>query len=377
MIPLAAALVALSAFSNAANLSGPTAAPGENCAEALVLAAAKTNVAKHFGNAAESRGECAYGVRTSLQLSGVGGLTGGIGNAIDYVKNLPNYGFVVTSMTDPRTAVPGSVIVLAGPDSPRYLATGKFGTPPGNWLGHVTIKGDDGYYYTDARTVEPAIGWENGVDVEDIRTVAGIFVPGAALVSQYAGKCPKSSQEGTALSPADLPAIFHPFKVPASAGGQTACANCGDLEDAAKGFQGLDYRNDADRRAGYRLTSPLIQQFQKFSSLDPASPDRIAVFRALLATLREAAPYDGEGRLTQMLAQAIGADPALRSEYDDYVGSLGDADCKTQRLTAAVDLAVCMKNLGMVGQDFVGETPAGAADSCRGSFDFLTCLQAR
>jgi hypothetical protein len=333
-----AAIIAASACPAVRAVDGAVAAPAaaESCAESLILAAAKTNVAKNFNDAPESGGQCAYGVRTSLQLSGVGGITGGIGNAIDYLKSLPPYGFVATGALDPNTAVPGSVIVFQGPDSASYLATGKYGTPAGDWLGHVTIKGDDGYYYTDARTVEPAVGWENGADVEDVRTVAGIFVPNAALTAQYASACP-------APPPAPGPSVA----------------------------------NTDDRIAGHRQASAAVQQFRDFSKMDPGSPDRLAAFQGLLAAIREAAPYDAEGRLSQMLAQAISGDAALRSAYDAYVKSLGAPDCKTRQLTTSVDHSLCIDSLGIKGQDFAGSTPINAAKACADTFDYQSCMSGR
>jgi hypothetical protein len=357
------ALAAATAFGARALAAESRLAPGENCAEVLILAAAKTNVAKNFHNAPESGGQCAYGVRTSLQSSGVGGITGGIGNAIDFLKSLPAYGFVEVAATDPNKAIPGSVIVFAGPDSASYLATGKYGAPPGNWLGHVTIKGDDGFYYTDARTAEAAIGWEKGVDVERIRTVAGIFVPSAALAAKYADQCPKSAPAETAARGTAVP----------SPAPRARAA----VAQSAQDFSTLDYRNEDDRRTGYRLTTPVVLQFQNFLALAPSAPDRVPLFQELLVTLREAGPYDGEGRLTQMLAQTVDADAALRSVYDEYVRSLGAPDCKTRRLTADVDRALCLKSIGLVGQDFSGRTPINAAAACAAPFDYLSCVQGR
>lgn len=163
--------------------------PAENCAEILILEAAKLNVAENFGNSSVSHGECALGVRTSLQRSKVGAVVGGLGNAIDFVDKLQVHGFIDSGILDPRMAPAGAVIVFAGPLSDKYLKNGKFGKPPGDWLGHVTIKGDDGRYYTDGRTHEPALGWVNGRNDQGIRNVVGIFVPNAALIKQFEQSC--------------------------------------------------------------------------------------------------------------------------------------------------------------------------------------------
>lgn len=321
---LAAALAAV-----AAGYPAFAQAPAdETCAESLILAAAKNNVAARFHNAPESGGRCAFGVRTSLQLSGVGGVKDGLGNAVDYLNSLPPHGFVDSGVRDPNTAPPGSVVVFAGPYSPQYLADGRYGVPAGNWLGHVTIKGDDGYYYTDGRTVEPALGWEKGVDVSDIRVVAGVFVPGPALTAAYAGACPK-------------PTVF--------AGTVAAESNA--------------------RLSGHRRAWDVARRLSLALAMKPGSAARSASFLDLLPDARRAMAYDAESALAQSLARAIRDDADLRAAYDGYVRSLGGPDCATQRLTRAVARAACLDG---AGQDEPGLS-GGSARDCPEPFDVKRC----
>lgn len=160
-----------------------------NCAKTTILVAAKKNVAAVFGNRPVSRGKCALGVRLSLQKSGVGGIEDGLGNAIDYLAKLKQHGYVDSGLKDVTKAPAGAVLVFGGPKTSSYLRTGRYGRPPGNWVGHVTIKGGDGFYYTDGRTREPAVGWKKNVDVENIRPLYAIMVPGKELVRKYADQC--------------------------------------------------------------------------------------------------------------------------------------------------------------------------------------------
>lgn len=160
-----------------------------NCAETIIVNAAKKTVANLFKNRSLSGGRCALGVRESLQKSQVGDIEGSLGNAADYLETLKKHGFVDSGLRDPNIAPAGAVIIFEGPKSQAYFKNGKFGHPAGSWLGHVTIKGGDGFYYTDGRTKEPAIGWSHGKNVEHIRNVAGIYVPNAALISEYKSKC--------------------------------------------------------------------------------------------------------------------------------------------------------------------------------------------
>lgn len=321
-------LAAALAFVAAARPAFAQAPAAPTCAESLILAAAKKNVAARFHNAPESGGQCAFGVRTSLQLSGVGGVNTGLGNAIDYVNSLPPRGFVDSGVRDPNAALPGSVVVFAGPYSPQYLADGRYGVPAGNWLGHVTIKGDDGYYYTDGRTVEPALGWDKGLNIEKIRVVAGVFVPGPALTAAYAGACP--------APPAHMGAVA--------------------VESRA-------------RRDGHRLAWDVARRLDRALAFKVGSAERSAKFLGLLPDARRALAYDAEGALAQSLARAIRDDADLRAAYNGYVRSLGGPDCATQLLTRSVARAQCLDG---AGQDEPGLS-GGSARDCPEPFDAGRC----
>lgn len=160
-----------------------------SCARQTVLVTAKATVKKIYGNRPNSGGYCATGVRQILVASHVGGVTGGIGNAIDYMYNLKDYGYVDTGIRDVTKAPAGSILVFNGPNTALYLKNGTMKRPYGNYVGHVAVKGDDGFYYTDGRTAEPAIGWSGDKNVSKMRNLVGVFVPGEALVKQWSGKC--------------------------------------------------------------------------------------------------------------------------------------------------------------------------------------------
>src|SRR6185437_4987675 len=72
----------------------------------------------------------------------------------------------------------GAVLVFRGPYTDDYLKTGvvpplgqRHGHPVGDWVGHITVKGDfnhaDKWYYTDGRTTAPAIQG---------RTLVGVYM---------------------------------------------------------------------------------------------------------------------------------------------------------------------------------------------------------
>jgi|GEM_PF-2607917 uncharacterized protein YgiM (DUF1202 family) len=159
----------------------------EQCYAGVILKNAKEVVRKQFKNRSHSGGICATGVKLSLRAAGVTS-RGSLGDAITYYKKnsttpgtLSELGFVneISKYKTAAKAPPGSVLVFSGPYTDKFLKNpwhyygkgGKLirrhGGTAGSYVGHVTIKGDDGRYYTDGRTKSPAIA---------NRKLVGIFV---------------------------------------------------------------------------------------------------------------------------------------------------------------------------------------------------------
>lgn len=170
---------------------------------------AKQVVRNSFGNRGRSRGQCAYGVRLILDKARYKNNIGaGVGEgAYDYqgLGHLKRYGFrdilpdimkeknysqrELFKMLSTSKIPQGAVIIFKGPRTDEYARKGfrhQTRRPLGQWYGHITVSGemlrDDyvsvkkgrykktqpaRYFYTDGRTVEPAIAK---------RYVSGIFV---------------------------------------------------------------------------------------------------------------------------------------------------------------------------------------------------------
>lgn len=351
-----------------------------SCAEHLILTAAKKHVASEYKNRPNSGGYCALGVRKSLQLSKVGKITGGLGNAIDYVRTLPPKGFIDNRKRDPKTAPPGSVIVFSGPKTAEYLRTGKFGRPAGDWVGHVTIKGDDGYYYTDGRTAEAAIGWVRDRNVRKKRNVAAIFVPGPELVAAHASKCFTFTNELAenmkmrslflASVIASATSAWAEAKPMTSKDGDAAVRITGDL-------QKLSFLSKSDQEKGRHAVVPALEELEKFMKLPKDDPRRIERLEAIVNLAREVVPYDVEGQLAQSLAKELMADRTLRGGFERMMDSMRSQlaskvdRCKTEALNALIQETFCHESSGIKGQDYEGEGPA---ESCTQAFNYEQCL---
>ncbi len=146
------------------------------CYSKIILSTAKTKVAKWYGNRGHSVGDCAKGVRSILGAAGFNPL-GALGDAYHFKRDgkLKALGFkdIYYPGMRPDQAPPGAVLVFRGDFTlstngvlpPRRK---RRGMGAGNWVGHVTIKGDDGFYYTDGRTRSPAV---------PRRYLVGVYVP--------------------------------------------------------------------------------------------------------------------------------------------------------------------------------------------------------
>lgn len=153
-----------------AQASGSTRGGGNACVRNEILKSAKSVVRRTFGNRPASKGKCALGVRLILDHAGVNNGVG-LGHAIDYHAKgvMKRKGFVnKIGQYNAQNAPPGAILVFKGPNTASYLRNGRMSRPYGNYVGHVTVKGDDGRYYTDGRTVAPAIA---------NRTLVGVYVP--------------------------------------------------------------------------------------------------------------------------------------------------------------------------------------------------------
>lgn len=120
-----------------------------------------------FASRTSSGGKCALGVRMILGNAGMSRKGEVLGNAIEYADrkdlgvsnaqdgSLRKLGFRKLEGFTAQTAPAGAVLVYGGPRSKDYMA-GKIGSDDtGTTLGHVTIKGRDGFY-TDGKTTNPA-----------------------------------------------------------------------------------------------------------------------------------------------------------------------------------------------------------------------------
>lgn len=148
----------------------------EACYRNQLLSVAKVKVAAWYGNRGYSAGFCATGVRQIMTAAGMNPI-GKLGDAYHWKRDgkLKQLGFkdIYYPGMRPDQAPPGAILIFRGPKTletngrlpPRRK---RRGLGAGNWVGHVTIAGGNGYYYTDGRTIDPAV--RN-------RFLAGVFVP--------------------------------------------------------------------------------------------------------------------------------------------------------------------------------------------------------
>jgi hypothetical protein len=120
-----------------------------------------------FAGRTHSGGQCARGVRMILSNAGMSKKGQSLGNAIEYASgrdvgvgnrgdgSLKRLGFRKLEGYTAATAPAGAVLVFGGPKSKDYMAGRVSSDGTGTTLGHVTIKGRDGYY-TDGKTTNAA-----------------------------------------------------------------------------------------------------------------------------------------------------------------------------------------------------------------------------
>lgn len=141
-----------------------------SCLKRILLENAKKVVKSRFGNRSRSAGQCALAVRRILDSTGFNN-GAGLGHAINYHTGgiLAARGFVnrIEDYPTVSKAPAGAILVFKGPKTEDYIRNGKMSEPYGNYVGHVTVKGDDGKFYTDGRTADAAVA---------NRTLVGVYV---------------------------------------------------------------------------------------------------------------------------------------------------------------------------------------------------------
>jgi hypothetical protein len=144
----------------AASMQIASASSEMSCGQQKLLKGAMDYVRRQFGNRSRSRGGCGAGVGGSILNAGFPFPTSGR-NAINYMNLLPDRGWKMIPGATVDSAPPGSVLIFSGPCTSGYpRASGRCRTA-GDWVGHVTIKGNPKwekngrqYFYTDGRTPE-------------------------------------------------------------------------------------------------------------------------------------------------------------------------------------------------------------------------------
>ena len=158
-----------------------------------------------------------------------------------------------------------------------------------------------------------------------------------------------------------------------------ACPTCDAATKLTKELKALNYASEADRSKGGLLALDAVKTFEQATKL-PKKDARSKAFSSALPMVREAAPYDGESQLAELLAATIKADAKLKAEYEGYMKSLpkktaaNKADaCKTEQLKASVDEVLCRMGAGVKGQDPASAKMQADAKSCIRPFNFEEC----
>lgn len=162
----------------------------------------------------------------------------------------------------------------------------------------------------------------------------------------------------------------------------TLCSACYSIDNLTKEFKAIDYSNDVEMaNGGGKIDSVAVPLLQEFGEISKTAPDRIKLFKSLLALVLAATPYDFEAELAHVLAKQIKGDSTLRSAYADYIKALPDSPqsdgyCTAQLMRTTVDEIVCDLNAGITGQDVANEQQAAKAQKCVKPFNYGECLSA-
>jgi hypothetical protein len=177
-------------------------------------------------------------------------------------------------------------------------------------------------------------------------------------------------------------ALFVFALVGSSSLARAACPACDANMKMTKEFQALNYKIEADRSKGGLLAIEAAKSLESFSKLSKKDANRAKTFSSILPLAREAAAYDGEAQMAELLAGAIKDDAKLKRAYDNYLKALPKKSpsnkvdsCKTEQLKASVDEITCRTSAGVKGQDPADAKQAASAQKCVKPFNFEDCIK--
>lgn len=154
------------------------------------------------------------------------------------------------------------------------------------------------------------------------------------------------------------------------------CEACENAASLTKEIEKLNYSKDDDRFKGGEKSRAAVKQLQDFDQLSKTSKERLSIFKNLLVLSREAAPYDEEGQIADVLADILKRDATLKGEFAAYAKTMPKAakaeSCKSELFSSNVNEALCEQEKGLSGQDIKSEKDA---KTCVSKFNFDDCLK--
>jgi hypothetical protein len=162
-------------------------------------------------------------------------------------------------------------------------------------------------------------------------------------------------------------------------GGPKGCSVCEQSLKNTAMLAKLKYADKEDRFKGEDTANKSVSILEDFSKIKKSDKQRAKAFTDIVALVREASPYDGEGQLAISLAQILKQNPELKPSYEQSIKSMsktkGIESCKTQLFQANVGQNLCMNTDPTKDQDAPGAKADPKTDKCTTTFNFDSCLK--
>jgi hypothetical protein len=158
------------------------------------------------------------------------------------------------------------------------------------------------------------------------------------------------------------------------------CLACDTNEKMTKEIQKLNYAKEDDKFKGESIALKAVDNLQAFDKISKKTPDREAIFTSLLTLSREAAPYDTESQLAQVLSDQLKKDKDLKKSYDAFIKGMPKAaktaeQCKSENFEKTVGEQICLGDAGIGSKDNGDAKKTEKVMKCTTKFDFIACLK--
>lgn len=144
----------------------------------------------------------------------------------------------------------------------------------------------------------------------------------------------------------------------------------------------LNFKKTSDRMHGEEVALKLVDQLLLFQNAKYKKENYESDLRNQFELAREAAIFDSESQIAQVLSEQIIKDKDIKLKYEQFILNIPTATdymmyCKHKYLETVISEQVCYSNNKITATDSTSKKEIRQVESCNAKFDYDSCLLKR